>query len=887
MTGDLVILLLPLLVILGASSSVSCSDPAASASSGAAGEDAVKSGEVDVKVYELQADVWAPASLDVFLRYSLSQKGYAASSEVSVCTRVKPSSLTPLEPYVSMSASDAMSDSLLIYRRGRRNSLMYNAKKQTGSLDFTTELVLHQWVHYCHIFSSGWYRAFVEGKERAYGYLETEVIPLPLNSTLTIGQEQDLVGEGFDLTQVFHGHVAQVNIWNWSLTQKEVEDMASCRRHAEGNVFSSDEDELENFGVSVETVKLHTLCEKGTDFVIFPEPRDLEASKLMCQRVGHVIFGPRTTEENVKLHNTSLQFVETCAANYHLWVGLTDEVEEGTWRRFSDNEVVNATLLFEPGQPNGNTSENCLFMAQGSGLWVDMICLADWLACVPCIKRQDPPLRLRGLCSRREPETYYEVLGYTAGKPYFHGFYGFMIYTVGQGEWHLKDIKKSEVLAWLKMTSANRYPIGHNMWTISAAVCGLFAGTEVELSLSACDDTQFTCANGDCIPKERRCDLRDDCIDHTDESDCSLVVMPESYRSGRPPDAAVDGGAAVDLAAVVHILRFMQIDDISRTVRLEMTVDIVWKDVRLKYLNLKEVMEGNRLSSKEMESVWRPSLDFPNLYDGNIKLQKEAVYLLKTGQPLPSDFNDVKMDTMYMGESALLTQKQHYIGTFACRFDMFYYPFDTQRCSALLQLSSVNMEVVAFSEDMARAVYLGDKDLPSYIITKYQVLVTHQANNNSTSYSVLSVEFELQRRWLVIVLSVFLPTTLLLIIGYSTLFVRVDRLQVRLTVSLTTLLVLYTLFNNTSDALPVTAYVKMIDMWFLYCIFLLFLISVCHVFVEHLEIRNEVVKVRPFHYTPPPRLTPRNVLQIARVAVVPTFVVVFNVVYWSLLLTSS
>lgn len=41
------------------------------------------------------------------------------------------------------------------------------------------------------------------------------------------------------------------------------------------------------------------------------------------------------------------------------------------------------------------------------------------------------------------------------------------------------------------------------------------------------------------------------------------------------------------------------------------------------------------------------------------------------------------------------------------------------------------------------------------------------------------VEFVLSRRWMMQVVSVFLPTSMLLCIGYSTLFVRVSLLQVR------------------------------------------------------------------------------------------------------------
>ena len=113
---------------------------------------------------------------------------------------------------------------------------------------------------------------------------------------------------------------------------------------------------------------------------------------------------------------------------------------------------------------------------------------------------------------------------------------------------------------------------------------------------------------------------------------------------------------------------------------------------------------------------------------------------------------------------------------------------------------------------------------------------------------------------------------------------------------------LYTLFNNTSSTLPVTAYVKMIDVWFFHCIFTLFFIIVSHVLVEHLDTNNEseTTKVRPLDTTNvretmvqplgvraivPSGIKPGQVLRILRRYLLPIEALVFNIVYWTLLLS--
>ncbi|XP_042208683.1 uncharacterized protein LOC121856959 [Homarus americanus] len=835
-----------------------------------------------VTVFSMQEDLWMSSRADPMIRYNLSQKGVDEPAwDVSLCYWVKPVSLASFEVHVSLAESSINTDALAIYRREEKVSFFHNGKYQFMFPNFTTELGLHQWAHYCHIFSSGNYQGYVGGEVRADGHLDTPTVPLSLNSSLVLGQEQDIVGGGFDKTQILRGQLAQANIWNRSLSKEEVQLLASCNEVAYGNIFSSEMDDVELVDVTKHMIDSKSLCKKTDEYVIFPEMRNLAESMLMCHRVGYHIYAPETHDANIELHAISRRFSDPCHSNYHLWVGLTDEANEDVWRKISDNTTVK-NLSFAFDQPNGKREENCIFMSLIDGLWSDTQCNRNWKSCVPCSKNVNRPLRLRGLCMAKESETMYEVLGYRADKPYFHGYYGMMIFRTDGGSWEMFDTETNETVAAVSLVHRDDYPMGRHEWTLNSSICSHPKGTTIELGLSPCYDTEFMCSNGDCINKTLRCNTRDDCSDLSDEYGCTLLHVPEGYRAERPPENQVVE-QAIELVTKIEILRFVKISDVNRVVSLELTVDIRWEDPRLKYLNLKNIFEWNKLTNQEKEKVWKPKLEFPNVYDGNVRMLKEDVYLDKTGEAMEPDLNDVNMNIVYAGSSATLIQQQHYSGSFACTFNVFYYPFDTQRCSVLVQLSSLRQEVVSFVTEKASVVYLEDKQLPSYTVVNYRATATHRGSN-ATKYSVLMVEFELARRWTVIVMSVYLPTAMLMVIGYSTLFVKVSLLQVRLIVSLTTLLVLYTLFNNTSDALPPTAYIKMIDVWFFFCIFLLFFVIISHVVVEHLETRDHIIKVNPFtraKITTPSSL-PDRVLIILRLYVVPVSVVIFSAVYWSL-----
>merc|ERR1719225_2243433 len=66
------------------------------------------------------------------------------------------------------------------------------------------------------------------------------------------------------------------------------------------------------------------------------------------------------------------------------------------------------------------------------------------------------------------------------------------------------------------------------------------------------------------------------------------------------------------------------------------------------------------------------------------------------------------------------------------------------------------------------------------------------------------------------ILTIYLPTVLILTIVYATNFFKDFFFEAVVTVNLTSLLVLTTLFISVSDSLPKTAYVKLVDIWLIF-----------------------------------------------------------------------
>jgi hypothetical protein len=91
------------------------------------------------------------------------------------------------------------------------------------------------------------------------------------------------------------------------------------------------------------------------------------------------------------------------------------------------------------------------------------------------------------------------------------------------------------------------------------------------------------------------------------------------------------------------------------------------------------------------------------------------------------------------------------------------------------------------------------------------------------------VEITLRRMVMYHLTNTYLPTLTLLIISELTLFFNESHLQVALGFSLTIMLVMYTMYQGSSQWLPKTAFLMFIDYWLIFCLivpFVVFLIEI-------------------------------------------------------------
>ena len=120
-------------------------------------------------------------------------------------------------------------------------------------------------------------------------------------------------------------------------------------------------------------------------------------------------------------------------------------------------------------------------------------------------------------------------------------------------------------------------------------------------------------------------------------------------------------------------------------------------------------------------------------------------------------------------------------------------------------------------------IFNGSKTLSQFNIIKTTF-------NLNTDDSRLHVDIKLKRIISYHLTNTYLPTITLLIIAEVTLQFDASKTELAAGLSLTIMLVMYTMYQSISEALVKTAYLKMIDYWLLFCLLTPFIIFMIEIF---------------------------------------------------------
>ena len=106
-----------------------------------------------------------------------------------------------------------------------------------------------------------------------------------------------------------------------------------------------------------------------------------------------------------------------------------------------------------------------------------------------------------------------------------------------------------------------------------------------------------------------------------------------------------------------------------------------------------------------------------------------------------------------------------------------------------------------------------DKDMTLFHLTNSSL----KFRNETDPREGIWMTVVLKRKIMSEMMSTFLPSLLLLMITFATTFFKPFYFEAALTVNLTNMLVMTTIFISVMEKLPLTSYPKMIDVWLIFC----------------------------------------------------------------------
>ena len=171
--------------------------------------------------------------------------------------------------------------------------------------------------------------------------------------------------------------------------------------------------------------------------------------------------------------------------------------------------------------------------------------------------------------------------------------------------------------------------------------------------------------------------------------------------------------------------------------------------------------------------------------------------------------------------------KKFFVVDFLCHFHMATYPFDTQDCNAEIEVGKGRQFVNLFVQNME---YAGEKDVMEYTITETK----DYKEENKVIFKI-----SLGRSLMSVILTTMLPTIILLLVTLSTNYYDKQHFKTIIPVNLISLLSMVTLYVGVSARLPQTSYLKMIDGWLIFSLFVPFINIILHGYLDFQRFKHK------------------------------------------------
>ena len=540
----------------------------------------------------------------------------------------------------------------------------------------------HKWIRGCVAFNRKisqiqWVVEGVLVQNKNFSKKESAGIPVNLTGNLLLGGGED-------------NKVTNVNVFSTALS------VAAMERNTAAGTCSQEGDYLAWKDMNW---TLHGQAIIGTmnaDETCIGEPPvdifDVKRNQLSCMQFCEHLGSRAPSFVNIQEWKDFQQLLKQPSYRKGLqttfvWAAIDDREVEGEWRDHYTREVMKHKDIWAPYAPNRGTDESCAVWTDRG--FDDAPCQSEMGGCM-CKRRPKHFLKLRGLCNDSLIDIYYQPMNNPSDVRTIH-LYGLRTniqYVEERNLWKLSVASKNNVTARSK-ASLKSFTLGRHNWTINGDEnCNERIDRSTytkELKMSGCNETEFTCNNGQCVAMEQRCDQLPHCRDSSDEMGCDIFLLKDGYNKNIPPIISENGNKSPAKVAIsIDLLKVVDINEEDYSIEIQFEITMEWRENRATYLNLKLNSSLNALNQKDIEKLWLPEVIYENTdQKESTRLGvdwewKTEIEVKREGLFVSNGLDNVDEAYIFQGNENPLIMTQTYTHTFQCLYEFLRYPFDTQ-----------------------------------------------------------------------------------------------------------------------------------------------------------------------------------------------------------------
>ncbi|CAK7312511.1 Gamma-aminobutyric acid receptor subunit theta [Vulpes lagopus] len=274
------------------------------------------------------------------------------------------------------------------------------------------------------------------------------------------------------------------------------------------------------------------------------------------------------------------------------------------------------------------------------------------------------------------------------------------------------------------------------------------------------------------------------------------------------------GGAPVPVGVSMYVSSIEQISEMTMDYTITMFFHQTWKDPRLAYhetdLNL-------TLDYRMLEKLWVPDCYFLNSKDAfvhDVTVENRVFQLHPDG-------------TVRYGMRLTTTA--------ACSLDLHKFPLDKQTCKLEVESYGYTVEdIVLYWEGNGNAIQGTEKlHIPQFSFLG-KTMSSKEVFFYTGSYVRLILRFLVQREVTSYLVQIYWPTVLTTVVSWISFWMNYESSAARVTVGLTSMLILNAINSHLRDKLPQVACIKAIDIYMVVCFLFVFLSLLEYVYINYL-----------------------------------------------------